>query len=123
MKCRYCGLNITADNLIQDPKRKGYYYCSQDHMDKYNAKLERDIGNKQKSEHIMTDREKIIDYMYRKFSKDQINFAVISKQIKDFVSNYHYKESGILLTLKYCYDTMEMPLDKKYRDRNCTILL
>lgn len=114
MKCRNCGKDIPKGQEIQIKPR--VYVCSEDcqfayiesHLSKPKPKPKQ---SKLKQPRPMTDREKILDYLDKKFPKGQINFPLVAKQIKNYTQN-GYKESGILLTLQYVYDIIGLPLDK-----------
>lgn len=97
-KCKWCG-KLIEDKSNATKKSNGWY-----HNDCLKEK------EKQKNEN-KSDYEKLIDYIYELYNGNIPVF--IFKQIKDYVNEYGMKYSGILLTLKYIYEQLEMPFDEK----------
>ena len=97
-KCKFCG-NEIIDKSIAIKKSNGWYH---------NSCLEE--LQKQKEEN-KSDYEKLIDYIYKLYNGHIPVF--IFKQIKDYVNEYGMKYSGILLTLRYIYEELEMPFDEE----------
>lgn len=97
-KCKWCGKII--ENKLNATKKGNYWW--------HNSCLEK--KEKQKNEN-KSDYEKLIDYIYELYNGHIPVF--IFKQIKDYVNEYGMKYSGILLTLKYIYEELEMPFDEE----------
>lgn len=97
-KCKFCG-KLIEDKSNAIKKSNGWW-----HNDCLKEK------EKQKSEN-KSDYEKLIDYIYELYDGNIPVF--IFKQIKDYVNEYGMKYSGILLTLKYIYEELEMPFDEE----------
>lgn len=97
-KCKICKKEIIdKENAIK--KSNGYY-----HKECYN-KLQKE------KEENKSDYEKLIDYIYKLYNGNIPVF--IFKQIKDYVNEYGMKYSGILLTLRYIYEELEIPFDEE----------
>ena len=97
-KCKWCKETI-EDKTNATKKSNGWW-----HNDCLKEK------EKQKSEN-KSDYEKLIDYIYELYNGNIPVF--IFKQIKDYVNEYGMKYSGILLTLKYIYEELEIPFDEE----------
>ncbi len=97
-KCKFCKQEIIdKENAIK--KSNGYY-----HKECYN-KLQKE------KEENKSDYDKLIDYIYKLYNGNIPIF--IFKQIKDYVNEYGMKHSGILLTLRYIYEQLELPFDSE----------
>ena len=97
-KCKWCKETI-EDKTNATKKSNGWW-----HNDCLKKK------EKQKSEN-KSDYEKLIDYIYELYNGNIPVF--IFKQIKDYVNEYGMKYSGILLTLRYIYEELEIPFDEE----------
>lgn len=97
-KCKWCGKEIEDKT---NATKKGSYWW-------HNSCLEE--KEKQKNEN-KSDYEKLIDYIYELYDGNIPVF--IFKQIKDYVNEYGMKYSGILLTLIYIYEELEIPFDEE----------
>lgn len=97
-KCKFCG-KLIEDKANATKKSNGWWH---------NECLKE--KEKQKNEN-KSDYEKLIDYIYELYNGNIPVF--IFKQIKDYVNEYGMKYSGILLTLKYIYEELEMPFDEE----------
>lgn len=97
-KCKWCSKEILDKS---NATKKGNYWW-------HNSCLEK--KEKQKNEN-KSDYEKLIDYIYELYDGNIPVF--VFKQIKDYVNEYGMKHSGILLTLKYIYEELEIPFDEE----------
>lgn len=97
-KCKWCG-ELIEDKSNATKKSNGWWH---------NNCLEE--KEKQKNEN-KSDYEKLIDYIYELYDGNIPIF--VFKQIKDYVNEYGMKYSGILLTLKYIYEELEIPFDEE----------
>ena len=97
-KCKWCG-ELIEDKSNATKKSNGWWH---------NNCLEE--KEKQKNEN-KSDYEKLIDYIYKLYDGNIPVF--VFKQIKDYVNEYGMKYSGILLTLKYIYEELEIPFDEE----------
>ena len=97
-KCKWCKETI-EDKANTVKKSNGWW-----HNDCLKEK------EKQKNEN-KSDYDKLIDYIYELYNGHIPVF--IFKQIKDYVNEYGMKYSGILLTLKYIYEELEIPFDEE----------
>ena len=96
--CPYCKEAI-EDKEIAIKKSNKYY-----HKECYEQVQAEKEANK-------SEYEKLIDYIYKLYDK-QIP-AFVFKQIKDYVNEYGMKHSGILRTLKYVYEELEIPFNEE----------
>lgn len=96
--CIYCGEPMhrkeTADCVLVSNGKYAHKHC---------LELEK---NRPK-----TDREQLEAYIMKLFNIDFVN-PRIQKQIKQFVTQYNFTESGILKSLKYAYEIKKLPLEK-----------
>lgn len=97
-KCKFCG-KLIEDKTNATKKSNGWYH---------NSCVEE--KEKQKNEN-KSDYDKLIDYIYELYNGNIPVF--IFKQIKDYVNEYGMKYSGILLTLRYIYEELEIPFDEE----------
>ena len=97
-KCKWCG-ELIENKSNATKKSNGWWH---------NNCLEE--KEKQKNEN-KSDYEKLIDYIYELYDGNIPVF--VFKQIKDYVNEYGMKYSGILLTLKYIYEELEIPFDEE----------
>lgn len=96
VKCKVCKKYILK---IKSIEKNNSFFCS-----KCYNKLQKEKESKK------SDYEKLIDYLYELYN-GQIPVFVF-KQIKDYKAEYGMKDSGILLTLKYIYEQLEMKFDE-----------
>ena len=95
--CKYCTKPILDKTQAI---KKGNYWYHLDCYEKLNAEKE---ANK-------SDYEKLISYLNELYNGNIPVF--IFKQIKDYKNDYGMKYSGILLTLHYMYDILDMKFDE-----------
>lgn len=91
--CRSCGKQILKSEAIPHDTIKGYYFCS----DKCKKKG-------------ISALDQARDYLYRKFPNHDFQFLIFNRQYNQLKKN-GYKEKGILLTLYYCYDILDLDID------------
>lgn len=95
--CKYCGKEVL--DKTQAIKKSNKWY----HENCY-KKLE------EEKESQKSDYDKLIDYIYKLYNGNIPVF--VFKQIKDYKNDYGMKYSGILLTLKYIYEDLQMKFDE-----------
>lgn len=97
-KCKWCG------ELIKDKtnatKKGSYWY----HNDCLKEK------EKQKNEN-KSDRQLLLDYINELYEGQIPKYVYI--QVEEFKKNYGMKYSGMLLTLKNCFEILEIPFDNE----------
>ena len=96
--CKFCG------ELIEDKStatKKGNYWW-------HNSCLKE--KEKQKNEN-KSDRQLLLDYINELYAGQTPKYVYI--QIEEFKKNYGMKYSGMLLTLKNCFETLEIPFDNE----------
>lgn len=111
-KCRNCKEPVKESVAIKDESKRGFYYCSQECRDTYEVKAKEKKQSasspEQKADFVaLTD---YLDELYR----GECNFPYITSQIKFMKEEHGFKYSGILLTLKYVYETMGEELKTQY---------
>lgn len=97
-KCKFCGKEI-LDKTTAIKKSNGYY-----HLECY------DKLQKEKEEN-KSDRQLLLDYINELYEGQTPKYVYI--QIEEFKKNYGMKYSGMLLTLKNCFETLEIPFDNE----------
>ena len=97
-KCKWCG-KIIEDKTNATKKSNGWYH---------NFCLEE--KEKQKNEK-KSDRQLLLDYINELYEGQTPKYVYI--QIEEFKKNYGMKYSGMLLTLKNCFETLEIPFDNE----------
>lgn len=101
VKCRACGTVVSKDTAVLHPDLKRYYFCNVECMDDY------DSGNRS---HV-SDYTKLTDYIQELHiklgcKKEDINWGMIGKQLEYLKSQHKFKDTGMLLTLKYYCDIL-----------------
>lgn len=89
--CRFCKNKIEKEHAYNPSSR--VYYCSEECYNKY----EEEHKPKEK---VKSDFVKLTDYVQELYGND-CNFPWIMKQIKHYKDENGFKDSGILLSLKY----------------------
>ena len=112
VKCRYCKQEIDK-NTAYKPKDR-LYFCSIEHY-KAQCNKERYKAPKTNSDGSTNDRRALTDYIQdyyisQGYDKHDINWQLITAQIKNQIDEYGFKYSGMLLTLKYMVDIKGMQL-------------
>lgn len=97
-KCKWCKETI-EDKTNATKKSNGWYHvkCLEE-------------KEKQKNEN-KSDRQLLLDYINELYEGQIPKYVYI--QIEDFKKNYGMKYSGMLLTLKNCFETLEIPFDNE----------
>lgn len=97
-KCKWCG-KLIEDKTNSTKKSNGWYHvkCLEE-------------KEKQKNEN-KSDRQLLLDYINELYEGQIPKYVYI--QIEDFKKNYGMKYSGMLLTLKNCFETLEIPFDNE----------
>lgn len=111
-KCPYCEKEI--ENKENSIKKSNKYY----HLECYDKLQKEKEDNK-------SDRQLLLDYINELYEGQTPKYVYI--QIEEFKKNYNMKYSGMLLTLKNCFETLEIPFDNKkgigiipyYYDQTC----
>ena len=103
VKCRFCKKEIEKDNAYKVGQK--LYFCNKEH---YLSQCNKD---KYKSPKINKDgttnsRRQLTDwiqnyYIQQGYDKHDINWQLITAQIKNQIDEYGFKYQGMLLTLKY----------------------
>lgn len=91
--CRRCGKQVLKSESIPHDTIKGYYFCSEEC---------KKMG--------ISELDQARDYLYRKFPNYDFQFSIFNKQYNQLKKN-GYKEKGILLTLYYCYDILNLNIE------------
>lgn len=113
VKCRFCHNSI--DKSTAYSPKKGMYYCDEEHYQKYLDKKNYK-PSKTKSDGEPNDRRELTDWIQNYYvdvqgwNKYEINWKLITAQLKNIMEDGDLKYSGILLTLKYLVDIKEMDL-------------
>lgn len=97
-KCKFCGKEIEDKS---NATKKGNYWW-------HNSCLKE--KEKQKNEN-KSDRQLLLDYINELYTGQTPKYVYI--QIEEFKKNYGMKYSGMLLTLKNCFETLEIPFDNE----------
>lgn len=99
VKCLYCGQQFDrlAEPCVKIKNRYAHEECAKKH--------DESIPQAQK------DEEALKNYIKEKF-KDNANWALINKQLKDYVGKQGYTYRGILKTLEYWYDIKHNDISK-----------
>lgn len=97
-KCKWCG-ELIEDKANAVKKSNGWW-----HNDCLKEK------EKQKNEN-KSDRQLLLDYINELYDGQIPKYVFI--QIEEFKKNYGMKYSGMLLTLKNCFETLEIPFDNE----------
>lgn len=112
VKCRYCKKEIDKDTAYKPKDR--LYFCSQEHY-KCQCDKEKYKSPKVNTDGKSNDRRQLTDwiqdyYVSQGYSKYNINWQLITAQIKNQIDTYGFKYSGMLLTLKYMTEIKGMNL-------------
>lgn len=99
VKCRFCKKIINKDTAYK--VRERMYYC-----DEKCFKKEQTTKKADKSYQNLCDW--IENYYIKIGEKDKLNWAIIGSQIKNLIKNNNYKYSGILYTLWYMTNILEL---------------
>lgn len=97
-KCKFCG-KLIEDKSNAIKKSNGWYHvkCLEE-------------KEKQKNEN-KSDRQLLLDYINELYEGQTPKYVYI--QIEEFKKNYGMKYSGMLLTLKNCFEILEIPFDNE----------
>lgn len=109
--CKMCKADILKDNayvIKGEEGKRDTFYCNIECFDKL-------IMEKQlkKVKNVDPHIRELNDYIYELYDKN-VNFPFISSQIKSMKDNYDFKTLGILLTLKYYVEVLEIPFNQEY---------
>ena len=112
VKCRYCKKEIDKDTAYKPKDR--LYFCSKEHY-KCQCDKEKYKSPKTHNDGSINERRLLTDYIQdyyveQGYDKHDINWQLITAQIKNQIDEYGFKYSGILLTLKYMVEIKEMNL-------------
>lgn len=97
-KCKWCKETIEDKT---NATKKGNYWFHTNCLEK---------KEKQKNEN-KSDRQLLLDYINELYDGQTPKYVYI--QIEEFKKNYGMKYSGMLLTLKNCFETLEIPFDNE----------
>lgn len=110
VKCKNCKKEIEKENAISDTPRM--YYCSQECLEAYKKKKIKPSADPSRKELLDLIQQYYLDESY---NYNEINWNLITAQIKNLIENYGYKYSGIRYTLWYMKEILEKPLiDNSY---------
>lgn len=69
------------------------------------------LSDEEKANRVLTDKEKLEDYIMKLFKEDFVN-PRIKKQINEYTEKYNYTYSGILKALIYFYEIKGNSIEK-----------
>ena len=112
VKCRYCKQEIDKETAYHPSGR--LYFCNMEHYKKQCNK-EKYKSPKTNRDGSTNERRALTDYIQdyyisQGYDKHDINWQLITAQIKNQIDEYGFKYSGMLLTLKYMVEIKEMNL-------------
>lgn len=106
-KCKACSKEFkSATDMLKIKDR--VYVCDETCKAEYEAKLNKSKPNQTVS--APSDWKMLMEYLKQLYGEN-CNYGMLCSQIKKMQNDYGYKCSGILLTLRYMYETLELPFD------------
>lgn len=100
-KCRICGDVKKHENMVQVEPR--LYVC---------IECEEKYLEKNKVKNLKSDRDLLVDYIREIYGEDIKIYHM--KQVKDLHEKFNLKYSGMFLTLKYIFETLNIKTNKSY---------
>lgn len=111
--CKVCGKEFdrnTEQAVIAGSRRYAHYSCMPE-GELVPMEIKPASAKKQKKEEEANDLKKLKDYISQLFG-DSAKWAVITKQIKDYIEKDKYTYSGILKSLIWFYEIKKNPKEK-----------
>ena len=121
VKCRFCKKEIEKDNAYKVGQK--LYFCNKEHY-LFQCNKEKYKSPKINKDGTSNSRRQLTDwiqdyYVGQGYDKHDINWQLITAQIKNQMDEYGFKYSGMLLTLKYMTEIKGMNL---LTDRSVSIV-